>query len=92
MSARRSTLRNLSNIMLKSMDSPPYDITAISPPAACSNSPSLSHIRYNAIIAAKGEISCSFFPVLGYLRLARASSKITAASLRISGTGDQGFP
>ena len=41
-------------------------------------------LLFNAIIAAKNEISCSFVPVFCYLRLARASSKITAASRRMS--------
>ena len=90
MPARRSTLRNLRNVEIISFAPLATAIFV----AACSNSPSLSHILYSSSSSystalqryhrsQKRTILLVHFSVR-YLRLGRASSKITAASRRMS--------
>ena len=96
MSARRQTLSHLRDVEINSFHPPSRQVSyqVLILIAACSSSPSLSHIQstiqqllyncctwYNAIVAAKNGISRSS---VCYLRLARASSKTAAASRRIS--------
>ena len=76
--------------MLKSTNSPPYhrnfSISSLQQLAFA-----ISHTIQRYHRSKKRNILVVHSSV-GYMRPARASSKITAASLRILGTGDQGFP